>query len=269
MTLTGTSGADTLTGGAGNDILNGQAGNDKLTGLAGNDTLNGGTGNDTMLGGLGGDTYVVDNTGDVVTELANEGLDTVQSSVTLTLAANVENLTLTGTSAIKSTGNTLDNVLIGNSAANTLTGGTGKDTLSGGAGNDTLTGGAGNDTYILGRGYGTDAVVENDATVGNLDMASFLEGITVEQLWFRKSGTADLEVSIIGTADKLLLKSWYTGTQYHVERFRTADGQMLLDTGVQSLVNAMASFSAPALGQSTLPTNYLAALQPVIDAGWN
>ena len=59
------------------------AGNDTLIGGAGNDTLNGGAGDDTMVGGAGNDTYVVDAAGDVVTELAGEGTDTVQSSVTL------------------------------------------------------------------------------------------------------------------------------------------------------------------------------------------
>ena len=90
-----------------------------------------------MIGGAGNDTYVVDNTADVVTENPSEGTDLVQSSVTYTLAANVENLTLTGTTAINGTGNALDNVLTGNTAANTLTGGAGNDTLSGGTGADT------------------------------------------------------------------------------------------------------------------------------------
>ncbi len=84
--------------------------------------MDGGVGNDTMIGGTGNDTYYVDNTGDVVTENASEGTDTVNSSITYTLGNNVENLTLTGTSAISGTGNTLDNYLIGNSAVNTLTG---------------------------------------------------------------------------------------------------------------------------------------------------
>ena len=75
-----------------------------------------------MIGGPGNDTYIVDNTGDLVTENDGEGMDAVQSSLTYTLAANVDNLTLTGAAAIDGIGNALDNVLTGNSAVNTLTG---------------------------------------------------------------------------------------------------------------------------------------------------
>ena len=73
------------------------------------------------------------------------GTDTVRSSATYSLGGNVENLTLTGTSAINATGNTLNNVLTGNSGANLLTGLGGNDTLNGGNGNDTLLGNVGND----------------------------------------------------------------------------------------------------------------------------
>jgi Ca2+-binding RTX toxin-like protein len=159
LTLNGTINADTLSGGAGNDTLNGLAGNDTLGGGAGNDTLNGGTGNDTMSGGLGDDTYVVDSISDVVTEAVNEGTDLVQSSVTYTLSTNAENLTMTGTTGINGTGNTLNNTLTGNSAANTLTGGAGNDTLDGAAGNDTMVGGTGDDTYVVDSTL--DVVTEN------------------------------------------------------------------------------------------------------------
>ncbi|WP_189836413.1 putative Ig domain-containing protein [Sulfuriferula multivorans] len=159
LTLNGTSGVDTLNGGVGNDTLNGLAGNDTLNGNAGNDRLDGGTGNDTLRGGAGDDTYIVDSATDVITENLSEGIDNVQASVTTTLAANVENLTLTGTTAINGTGNTLDNVLTGNSANNTLTGGAGNDRLDGGTGSDTMLGGAGNDTYVV--NVSTDIVTEN------------------------------------------------------------------------------------------------------------
>jgi Ca2+-binding RTX toxin-like protein len=148
LTLSGTA-AINGTGNALDNLLTGNSAANTLSGGAGNDTLNGAAGADTMVGGAGNDSYTVDNTSDVVTELANEGIDTVQSSISWTLAANVENLTLIGTSAISGTGNTLNNVLTGNSAANTLTGGAGNDTLNGGAGGDTLLGGAGNDIYMV------------------------------------------------------------------------------------------------------------------------
>jgi Ca2+-binding RTX toxin-like protein len=102
-----------LNGLAGDDVLQGLADNDTLLGGARNDLLDGGTGADQMTGGAGNDIYVVDNTGDVVTENVNEGTDIVQSSITYTLAANVENLTLSGIAAINGTGNAFDNVLIG------------------------------------------------------------------------------------------------------------------------------------------------------------
>lgn len=188
--LTGTAGNDVLTGGIGNDQLFGLAGSDTLTGGAGNDLLDGGAGTDTMQGGTGNDIYVVDATGDVVTENTNEGTDTVQSGVTYTLGANVENLTLTGAAAINGTGNALNNVLSGNSANNTLTGGAGNDRLDGGLGSDTMAGGTGDDTYVINQvgdvvsetaGQGTDTV-ESNVTV---TLGSNVENLTL-------TGTANI-----------------------------------------------------------------------------
>ena len=111
------------------------SGNDKITGNAAANTLNGGTGTDTLIGGAGHDTYVT-NGGDTITELANQGTDQVNSSITYTLGANLENLVLTGGSTINGTGNALANRITGNTANNTLNGGSGVDTLIGGAGDD-------------------------------------------------------------------------------------------------------------------------------------
>jgi Ca2+-binding RTX toxin-like protein len=152
-TLTGNGGANTLAGGDGNDSLYGMAGNDRLEGGAGDDLLDGGAGNDTLAGGAGDDVYVVDSKTDTVTELAGEGRDTVQTSLTAyTLAANVENLFFTGTAAFTGTGNELDNLIAGGRGNDRLSGGAGNDTLAGGAGNDALTGGEGADVFRLDLG---------------------------------------------------------------------------------------------------------------------
>lgn len=159
-------------------------GNAKANMLIGNNAANvlsGGAGIDTMNGGDGNDTYLVDHASDIVTENfsdASGGTDTVQSSVTYVLGSGasaglngfgIENLTLTGSTAIHGTGNDNANVLIGNSAANSLSGGLGNDTLNGGAGNDTMNGGNGNDTFVVDSASDITTEALDNATGGISD----------------------------------------------------------------------------------------------------
>ena len=157
LTLTGTGSVD-ATGNSAANSLTGNAAANHLFGLDGNDKLNGGAGADVLVGGLGNDSYTVDNIGDVITERANEGTDSVSASISYLLSANVEKLTLSGSANIDGTGNELGNSLTGNGGANNLyglagtdilSGGLGDDWLSGGLGGDTLTGGAGKDRFVF------------------------------------------------------------------------------------------------------------------------
>lgn len=304
LTLTG-SAAINGTGNALNNVLTGNSAANVLSGSDGNDTLDGGVGADTLIGGLGNDTYVVDHADDVVIEHAHEGTDTIQSSTSTTLSANLENLTLTGAQAINGVGNSLSNRLTGNSAANILIGSTGNDTyvvstgdtiieqaregtdtvqsdvtwtleanlehltligaamsdatgnslsntltgnaaanqLMGGIGNDRLRGGLGNDTYVIARGEGRDVISENDGTAGNSD--TLLYDATINPLDLVLSRQVnDLRLSIHGGPDRVTIQNWFTApTASQVETIQAGNGQMLLNTQVDQLIQAMATFS--------------------------
>ncbi|MBD8576984.1 putative Ig domain-containing protein [Pseudomonas syringae] len=250
-TLAGNASANTLTGGLGNDRLDGMAGGDKL------------------IGGVGDDVYVIDNTSDVVTENTNEGNDRVESWVSYTLVNNVENIALLGESNLNGTGNSLNNYLQGNNGNNMLSGGVGNDTFLGGKGNDNLNGGAGNDLYEFSRNFAHDTLLDSDATKGNNDIVSFVEDIRHDQLWFKKlPGTNDLNISIIGTDDDLTITNWYLSTNNQVEKFKSSDGKVLLNSNVESLVTVMSGFATPSPGEFSLSTEYHQALDGTFINYW-
>lgn len=271
----GGDGADTIFGGASNDRLYGDAGDDWLLGGNNRDYLHGSTGNDTLDGGAyddrmvgcgGNDTYIVNTAGDLVTEKANEGIDTVWSPLAYTLGAYVENLTLTGTAAIAGTGNGGNNAITGNSAANVISGGGGADTLDGGAGADTLVGGQGADTYIFGFASGSDLIANADTDLA-ADRVLFGAGVTEGQLWFARNGN-DLVVSILGTTDRATLQGWYSSTGDQLGHFELSDGSTLAAAQVQHLVDAMSAFTAPPPSLSALTSAQQQSVESVIAANW-
>lgn len=117
----------------------GGSGNDAITGNSSNNVIDGGQGADRMTGGVGNDTYLVDNSGDVVIELAGEGGDQIWAFVNYALPDNVERLELRGAAHDGS----------GNAVANTLLGSSGADVLNGNGGADLMIGGAGDDLYFV------------------------------------------------------------------------------------------------------------------------
>ncbi|WP_017296204.1 beta strand repeat-containing protein [Geminocystis herdmanii] len=206
-TLNTGEGNDTLLGGNGNDSLLGGNGNDSLVGDAGNDTLVGGNGKDTLIGGAGDDLYVTDSVLETLTEAANQGIDTVQSTVSNTLKVNFENLTLLGTTNINGTGNTVNNIITGNSGNNTLDGQGGDDILLGGTGNDVLLGQIGNDTLDGGIGidtlYGHEGndvyVVDN---IGDVVIEGVTQGTDLVTTFITYTLTDNVEnLTLLGTAN--------------------------------------------------------------------
>ncbi|AFY48314.1 Ca2+-binding protein, RTX toxin [Nostoc sp. PCC 7524] len=253
LTLTGTS-AINGTGNGANNTITGNNGNNRLDGGAGNDTLNGGAGIDTLIGGLGNDVYSVNTTTDTIIENAGEGTDRVSSSVTFSLAAlpNIENLTLTGTTAINGTGNGADNIITGNSGNNSLDGGAGNDTLNGGTGNDTINGDAGND--ILTGGTGKDTLTGGlgvdrfdyrklaDSLLSNFDVITDFNANAGNDLFFVSTARAGFyDGGTVATLDATDIAAQLTTANF------AANFAALFTFGSRSFVainNATAGFSA-------------------------
>jgi Ca2+-binding RTX toxin-like protein len=114
------------------------------------------------LGGGGDDLFILTDKTTMLAEGVGNGTDTVMSSVSHVLEANVERLILSGGDDVNATGNALDNAITGNEGANLLSGRKGADVLKGGAGDDTATGGDGSDTFAFFRGDDVDHITDFD-----------------------------------------------------------------------------------------------------------
>ena len=172
----GGGGNDTIYGSGGDDHIYGDADDDHLYGDAGADHLHGGEGIDTLDGGSGNDTYVLD-TGRSrrIIEARSRGVRIkVKSSMTYTLGANVENLTLTS-NATHGTKIERANIIIGNAENNFLDGAGGADTLEGGGGDDTFSVDDEDDVILEAEGAGLDSIRASASYV-------LAEGVGVELL---------------------------------------------------------------------------------------
>jgi len=171
-----------------------------------------------------------------------------------------------------------NDILDGGTGSNRLYGGAGNDVLKvssgardnlfvGGAGDDTLYGSYYSDTYLFNLGDGVDTIVETSTYSGATDVLRFGEGIEAEQIWLERAGN-DLQLQLLGTDDRVVVKNWYNGTANQVEQFQLEDGGALSCNQVNQLVNAMAAFGAPAGGEGNMVSPQREQLDLLIAANW-
>lgn len=153
----------------------------------------------------------------------------------------------------------------GTAQTDTLAGTDADELLNGDVGNDSLRASVGSDSYVFGRD-GNQDLVDNRDLAGN-GVVGFGTGISQIQLWWQHVGN-DLTVSIVGIDDRLTIQGWYVSEQNIVDAFTFADGITLYDSQVNQLVSAMAAFILPAVGQTILPTDQQAALDPSLSISW-
>ena len=266
-TISGGKGNDTIYGGDGNDVLYGNDGADTIYGGAGNDTLDAGSGNnETLVGGAGNDTYLVNDAGFAssgkMIELANEGTDTVITSVTgLTLANNIENLILTGSSSLNANGNSLANVISGNAGANTINGDNGNDIIYGdtsnlalsdqmaGGTNDYLMGGAGDDTLYGQSGDDTlDGGTGNDKMYGGIGNDTYYVDSTSDVAIDAPNLASGSSGGLINTGGTDWIYGTATIDMTDTSHFQYIENVKLLDTASAYTMNGSDPYSTQYLG---------------------
>ncbi|MBH0182954.1 MAG: hypothetical protein HP490_15090 [Nitrospira sp.] len=264
--LTGGSSRDRLLGGDGNDTLTGGASVDRLLGGDGHDILSGGAGADLLQGGAGEDMFLLGSVADFAAGEVLDGgagnfdhLRFTGTSGTLILTNLVQGIELveitnaggsslgTGAVNINAANVFVPLAIIGNNGANVLTGTVMNDTLSGNGGNDTLNGGDGSDTYVIDwviSGSGQDRIVEHDDTPGNSDSLVYIGSIDPSDLILSRQ-VNDLRIAVQGTTNRVTIVGWYADPDAaQIETIQAGGGQTLLNSQVDQLIQAMATFTA-------------------------
>lgn len=205
-------------------VIQGFGGNDKITTTSENDYIDGGVGADIMNGGRGDDTYIVDNLKDMVKESANQGNDTIITTLnTFSLAKlpNVENLTYEGY---------VDADLTGNKQNNIIKAADGHDNLYGGLGNDTLTGGAGEDAFV----FNTKLSSSNTDTI--TDFVSGEDWLSLNKKLFKKLAKSFTEDNLVYGEEAIESNDYLIFNSDNNTLYYDADGSGTKSSAVEIVV---------------------------------
>ncbi|GKS60330.1 hypothetical protein YTPLAS18_38570 [Nitrospira sp.] len=219
LTLTGSDSINGFGNGL-NNVLVGNSVANTLDGGSGHDTIRGMDGNDSLIGGSGNDVLMGDAGDDVLS--GGSGVDDLDG----------------GDGDDQLDGGSGDDRLAGGAGDDILVGGSGSDDLIGGGGNDLLNGGSGTDRYFFSRGDGRDLITDSSGT----DVLNFESGINPLDLMISRQAN-DLRLSLYGTADQVTIGNWYGGAGNQIETLTTGSGQQLINSQVDQLIQAMASFT--------------------------
>lgn len=179
------------------DLVYSFANGDVLSGtVSGNDTLESFGADSTLVGGYGNETFVIHDRSDVVQAQAT-GLNTIQTTVSITNSVNVQNLVGTGNNDLM--------LVAANGFDQTITANDGNDTLVGAHGNDTLVGGAGLDTFVLGADTGSATAIQNSLRGGIVQLAP---GLGLGQLSATRMSD-DLLLRVDGSDASMRLQGYF------------------------------------------------------------
>ncbi|MEZ5588521.1 MAG: putative Ig domain-containing protein [Sedimenticolaceae bacterium] len=264
--IQGGNGHDTITGTHGDDMIVGGRGWDRLQGGAGDDTfrVSPGDGYDDIRGDAGYDRIVGGDDDDVIGLHRHFG---VGNSIELIDGGAGHNV-ITGSNAnnaLDFSATTLQGIaqIQGANGNDTIVGTDDDDTIVGGRGWDRLEGGTGNDTYVFARTHGTDVITDS---AGDNDVLSLVD-INHDQAWFARVGDS-LEVSVIGTRDRVRVADWFTEAGPQIEQLQAADGMFVTSSSIDLLVSAMAAFNPSRSAITDGSVELDASLRGEIAAAW-
>ncbi|WP_272947474.1 calcium-binding protein, partial [Variovorax sp. JS1663] len=143
--------------------------------------VDGGEGADRMIGGAENTYFMIDNAGDLVVEAKGGGQDVmISSTLSLTVAPNVEGIELRGSLALGATGDAANNDLraSNNTASNVLTGLDGDDTYFVDASDVVVeASGGGNDRVVIDVVRGGSSILRSSGKKFYLDGYAHVENI--------------------------------------------------------------------------------------------